>query len=75
MDVAGEGSAPERKHVLQAAKAAGLPMAVAAQAIDDILGSATPQLLLELARTLPLRPESVKTIHRAMALNFARLAK
>ena len=75
MDVAGEGLAPERKHVLQAAKAAGLPMAVAEQAIDDILDKATPQLLLGLSSTLPLRPDSVKTIHNAMTLNFARLAK
>ena len=75
MDVAGEGLAPERKDVLQAAKAAGLPLAVAEQAIDDILDKATPQLLLELSSALPLRTDSVNTIHSVMALHFARLAK
>ena len=75
MDVAGEGLAPERKHVLQAAKAAGLPLAIAEQAIDDILDKATPQLLLELSSALPLRTDSVNTIHSVMALHFARLSK
>lgn len=75
MDIAGEGAAPERKHVLKAAQAAGLPVAVAAQAIDELLGIATPQLLLELAQALPLRTTTVQTIHRAMQLNYARLAQ
>lgn len=75
MDVAGEGAVPERKHVLKAAHAAGLPVTVAAQAIDELLGNATPQLLLKLAQALPLRTTTVKTIHRAMQLNYARLAQ
>ncbi len=75
MDVNGEGAAPERKHVLNAAKAAGLPKAVAEQAIDELLGNATPQLLLELAKSLPLGVASVKSLHSAMQINFARLAR
>lgn len=59
---------------MQAAKAAGLPVAVAEQAIDELLDSTTPELLLEQAKTLPLRTETVKTVHRAMQLNYARLA-
>jgi hypothetical protein len=51
-----------------------LPVAVAEQAIDELLDSATPELLLELAKTLPLRTETVKTVHRAIQLNYARLA-
>lgn len=74
MDVAGEAVAPERHHVLKAANAAGLPTAVAAQAIDELLACATPELLLAFAKTLPLRTETVKTVHRAMQLNAARLA-
>lgn len=74
MDVAGEGANPERKHVLQAAKAAGLPVAVAEQAIDELLDCATPQLLLELAKALPLRTETVKTVYSAMQVNYERLA-
>jgi len=49
-------------------------VAVAEQAIDELLEIATPDLLLELARMLPLRTETVKTVHRAMHLNYARLA-
>ena len=49
-------------------------MAVAEQAIDELLDSTTPELLLEQAKTLPLRTETVKTVHRAMQLNYARLA-
>jgi serine/threonine-protein kinase HipA len=74
MDVAGEGAEPGREHVLKAAKAAGLPVAVAEHAIDELLNCATPELLLELTKTLPLRAETVKAVHRAMQLNYARLA-
>ena len=74
MDVAGVGAAPERADVVKCAKAAGLPVAVAAQAIDELLEIATPKLLLELVKMLPLRTETVKTVHRAMQLNYARLA-
>ena len=74
MDVAGVGAAPGRAHVVKCAKAAGLPVAVAEQAIDELLEIATPGLLLELAKMLPLRTETVKTVHRAMQLNYARLA-
>ena len=73
MDVAGEGAAPGRRHVLKAAKAAGLPAAVAEQAIDELLGIATPQLLLDLAKALPLRTETVEMVHGAMQVNYARL--
>ena len=74
MDVAGEGAAPERKHVLKAATAAGLPISIATQAIDELLDTAKPLLLLELAEALPLRAMTVKTIHLAMKMNYARLA-
>ncbi len=73
MDVAAEGAAPGRAHVLKAAKAAGLPMTTAAQAIDEVLDYVTPQLLSELAKALPLRLETVKTVQRAMQLNRTRL--
>lgn len=75
MDIAGEGVAPARKHVLQAAHAAGLPQAVAAQAIDELLDNATPQLLLKLAQALPLRATTVTTVHHAMQINFERLVR
>jgi serine/threonine-protein kinase HipA len=75
MDVAGEAVAPARKDVTRAAKAAGLPVTVAEQVIDELLSCATPELLLALAKTLPLRPATVKTVHRAMQVNFARLVK
>ncbi len=75
MDVAGEGKAPGRAHVLKAAKAAGLPSAAAEQAIDELVGCATPELLLELAKALPLRAKTVDTVHRVMQANHARLSR
>jgi len=75
MDIAGEGAAPGRKHVLQAAQAAGLPTAVSAQAIDELLANATPTLLLDLAKALPLRTTTVANVHRSMQANRARLVQ
>lgn len=74
MDVAGVAAAPARAHVVKAATAAGLPVKVAEQTIDELLDTATPPLLLALAKTLPLRNETVKTVHHAIQLNYARLA-
>jgi serine/threonine-protein kinase HipA len=74
MDVAGEGKAPSRQHVLKAAQAAGLSRAVAEQAIDELLELATPDLLLGLARGLPLQANTLDRTHRAMQSHHARLA-
>ena len=74
MDIAGEGRAPTRQHVLKAAQAAGLTRALAEAAIDEVLGKATPGLLLELADSLPLMEGSLKPVHAAMQANFNRLS-
>lgn len=74
MDIAGEGLAPTRQHVLQAAQAAGLNRAVACAAIDEVLEKATPRLLLELANSVPLIGGTLKKVHAAMQTNFNRLA-
>jgi serine/threonine-protein kinase HipA len=75
MDVAGEGKTPTRQHVLNAAQGAGLPLAVAADAIDEVLSLATPDRLLALAQDLPLRAATVGTVHRAVKAHHARLAR
>jgi len=74
MDVAGEGRAPARQHVLQAAQAAGLPRAVAERTIDEMLALLTPATLLDLADGLTLRKATVTQVLQAMQSNFARLA-
>lgn len=74
MDIAGEGRAPTRQHVLKAAQSAGLARSAAEQAIDDVLGRATPQRLLELADGLPLTPGTIGRVQEAMQANLARLA-
>jgi serine/threonine-protein kinase HipA len=74
MDIAGEGKAPTRAHVLKAAQAAGLSSAVAGASIDALLALATPDALLTLAEGLPVRETSLAKIHRAMQLHHARLA-
>lgn len=74
MDVAGEGKAPTRAHVLKAAAGGGLPASVAAKAIDDILANATPELLVTLAKDLPIRPKTLAMVRSAMQANYTRLA-
>ena len=74
MDVAGEGRAPNREHVLKAAKSAGMATADAAKAIDELLACMTPDLLKSLASELPLERKTVTTVHEAMQTNYARLS-
>ena len=74
MDIAGEGRSPTRQHVLKAAQAAGLPRNVADEAIDEVLGHATPQVLLELADGVPLAESTLKQVQAAMRANFERLS-
>ena len=75
MDVAGEGKAPTRSHILAAAEKAGLPTSVTARAIDELLEQATPSLLKQLAKTLPLKTATITMVHQAMIANHARLGK
>jgi serine/threonine-protein kinase HipA len=75
MDVAGEGRAPNRQHVIAAAHAAGLPRAAAEAAIDELLEAATPEALHMLAQDLPLRARTLDTVHRAMGAHAARLSR
>jgi len=74
MDIAGEGQAPTRQHVLMAALAAGLARPVAEAAIDEVLEKATPRLLLELENSVPLMRGTLKNVHAAMQANFNRLS-
>lgn len=74
MDIAGEGRAPTRQHVIKAAQNAGLSRALAEEAIDEVLDKATPHLLLELADSVPLTQGTLKQVHAAMQANFNRLS-
>lgn len=75
MDVAGEGKAPTRAHVLAAAEKAGLAASLAGRALDDMLEQATPALLKQLAKGLPLTASTLATVHQAMSVNHSRLRK
>jgi len=75
MDVAGEGRAPTRQHVLKAAQAAGLPRSVTESAIDEILAVVTPAALLDRAEGLALRRATVNKVYQALQGNFARLSR
>lgn len=74
MDVAGEGRAPTRQHVLKAAQAAGLPRSAAESAIDEIIAVVTPAKLQESAEGLALRKSTVTKVYQALQSNFARLS-
>lgn len=75
MDVAGEGKAPARSHVLAAAAKAGLSASIASRTLDELLEQATPALLKQLAQDLPLKASSLATVHQTMTANHVRLRK
>jgi len=75
MDVAGEGRAPARAHVLAAAASAGLPAAVATRAVDEVLAQVTPDLFWREAQHLPLLASTRDSVHQAVMANHARLHK
>ena len=75
MDVAGEGKAPARVHVLAAAAKAGLSASVAGRVLDELLEQATPALLMQLAKGLPLKAANLAVVHQAMSVNHMRLRK
>lgn len=75
MDMAGEGQAPARAHVLAAAQQTGLPANVAARALDEVLEHLTPDVFTHMAKDLPLRAATQVMVHRAMTGNHGRLAR
>lgn len=75
MDVAGEGRAPHRAHIMEAATQAGLPSRVAQRALDEMLALASPSRLLQLARDLPRGKSTIAAVHRAVSAHHARLSK
>jgi serine/threonine-protein kinase HipA len=75
MDVAGEGKAPTRSHLLAAAQRAGLPTPVAAGALDEVLAQLTPAVFSHMAKEVPLSATTRRTVQQAMQGNHARLAK
>lgn len=73
MDMAGEGKAPTRTHVLAAAQQAGLPTAVAAKAVDEVLEHLSPDVFMHMAKDLPLKAATQAMVYQAMTANHARL--
>jgi serine/threonine-protein kinase HipA len=74
MDVAGEGKAPGRTHIIAAAKAAGLGVKDTAVLIDELLDCATPASLKTMAKELPIRTKTLTTVFKAIEENRKRLA-
>lgn len=75
MDVAGEGKAVHRAHLMTAATQAGLPSHVARRALDEMLAQASPSRLLQLAQDLPLGKATITVVHEALSAHHARLSK
>lgn len=75
MDIAGEGKAPTRAHLVAAAGQAGLPAPLVNRVIDEVLDSATTRLLSSLATALPIRPTTAEMLKRAMVENRLRLTR
>jgi len=75
MDVAGEGKAPTREHIIKAAKAAGLSAGDSVAVIDELLACITPALLHNLALQLPIRSKTIALVVGAIEANHAQLRK
>ena len=75
MDVAGEGLAPGRAHVLKVALAGGLKGAAAEAVIDTMLGQLTVEALREEAASLPISGHAVDTVAKVIEANRSRLEK
>lgn len=73
MDVAGEGKAPSRAHIVKAALSAGLSAKDAAAIIDEVLEHATDTAFKDLAKGLPLRAKTVTVVAKAIDDNRKRL--
>ena len=73
MDVAGEGKAPRREHVLTVARAGGLKAADAAIVIDSMLDQLTAAALREEAAGLPVRPATIKAVIATIDANRSRI--
>ena len=75
MDIAGEAAKPGRQHVLMAAEQAGLPAAVAADAIEEVLSRVTPHTIVSLVGDLPVRPKTLAMLQQAVKVHQLRLAR
>jgi serine/threonine-protein kinase HipA len=69
MDVAGEGRAPTRAHIVAAAKAAGLAPKDTEAVIDDILEKASAVEFKKLAKALPIKPKTLTLVGKAIETN------
>ena len=74
MDVAGEGKAPGRAHIVQAALAAGLSKKEAGSTIDEVLDGVTDAAFKTQAKALPIRAKTVVMVAQAIDENRKRLA-
>ncbi|MDY7576523.1 type II toxin-antitoxin system HipA family toxin [Actimicrobium sp. CCI2.3] len=75
MDIAGEGKAPARSHIIAAAQAAGLAAKDTEAIIDAVLERVTDKVFRTLAKGLPIRARTVNTVARMIEMNRRRLVK
>ena len=74
MDVMGEGRAPGRSHIVQAALAAGLPEKDTVEIIDRMLDQASSAAFRNLSSGLPIRARRLKEVAQAIEENRRRLS-
>jgi len=75
MDVAGEGKAPARSHIVKAAQAAELGAKDTESIIDEMLDCVTDKAFKTLAKALPLRTKTVTAVARIIDENRKRLSQ
>ena len=74
MDIAGEGKAPTRSHIVPAAHGAGLAAKDTEAIIDAVFASVTDKVFRTLARGLPVRAATVNAVANMIEGNRKRLA-
>ena len=74
MDIAGEGTAHTRAHVVKAALAAELSAKDTGAIIDEMLECASGTSFLKLGKDLPIRGKTLTTVAKSIEINRKRLA-
>lgn len=73
LDIAGEGKAPTRDHIIQAAAAAGLGSKDVGDLIGDVLESTSHDVFKRLAKDLPIKSKTIAETVKIIEGNRKRL--
>ena len=73
LDIAGEGKAPARDHIIKAAESAGLSAKDTNQIIDELVATTSDESFKRLAKELPIKAKTVTEVAKIIDGNRKRL--